>query len=375
MENKPLLQEYKDTYNQYIKTSELLDKEFQFYLTIHEELYEKIFMQADAANKNISFEEIKEQIFRVDFCEEKKLEAIKNSFLKNYFEIEEIKKKNNSLGLFDELACVCQLINKIVQKHWEFFQYKKDKIILADILQLFLKEVNEAMLLWDSFIHKLEVFSRLFVSSQQSNQDKKSTQVFFQKNSNSGANLKSIKNFINLLEEINDLIYTLEKEPLKPLQMNSSQVHSDQVGLELLLPPKYSLALETIVQSLHPDMLAKDGLLKLLLQIFSADKLRALDKKIIQKYQKKFKDLINAIDRVGNFGVEQLSHTGMFQKLSNLLKKFDTINYNADGSRNTSRKIRYQFIHAVNNQKNQKNSEGKSEEPENKDHLAYLTSS
>ena len=179
MENKPLLQEYKDTYNQYIKTSELLDKEFQFYLTIHEELYEKIFMQADAANKNISFEEIKEQIFQVDFCEEKKLEAIKNSFLKNYFEIEEIKKKNNSLGLFDELACVCQLINKIVQKHWEFFQYKKDKIILADILQLFLKEVNEAMLLWDSFIHKLEVFSRLFVSSQQSNQDQKSTQVFF----------------------------------------------------------------------------------------------------------------------------------------------------------------------------------------------------
>ena len=73
MENKPLLQEYKDTYNQYIKTSELLDKEFQFYLTIHEELYEKIFMQADAANKNISFEEIKEQIFQVDFCEEKKL--------------------------------------------------------------------------------------------------------------------------------------------------------------------------------------------------------------------------------------------------------------------------------------------------------------
>ena len=82
--------------------------------------------------------------------------------------------------------------------------------------------------------------------------------------------------------------------------------------------------------------------------------------------------MINAIDRVGNFGVEQLSHTGMFQKLTNLLKKFDTINYNADGSRNTSRKIRYQFIHAVNNQKNQKNSEGKSEEPENKDHLAYL---
>ena len=43
MEYKQLLQEYKDAYNQYIKTSELLAKDFQFYLTIHEELYEKIF--------------------------------------------------------------------------------------------------------------------------------------------------------------------------------------------------------------------------------------------------------------------------------------------------------------------------------------------
>ena len=100
MEYKQLLQEYKDAYNQYIKTSELLAKDFQFYLTIHEELYEKIFIQAYAVNKNISFEEIKKQIFQVNFCEEKKLEAIKNSFLKNYFEIE-IKKKNNSLGLFE----------------------------------------------------------------------------------------------------------------------------------------------------------------------------------------------------------------------------------------------------------------------------------
>ena len=54
--------------------------------------------------------------------------------------------------------------------------------------------------------------------------------------------------------------------------MNSSQVHSDQVGLELILPPKY-IALETIVQV----FLSSDSkrLIKLLLQIFS-EKLRAL---------------------------------------------------------------------------------------------------
>ena len=283
MEYKQLLQEYKDAYNQYIKTSELLAKDFQFYLTIHEELYEKIFIQAYAVNKNISFEEIKKQIFQVDFCEEKKLEAIKNSFLKNYFEIEEIKKKNNSLGLFDELACVCQLINKIVQKHWEFFQYKQEEIILSDILQLFLKEVDEAMMLWDSFIYKFEIFSKLFVSSQQSTQDKKSIQVFFQKNPDSETSLNSIKNFMSLLEEISQLIHILEKESLKPLQIQSSQVYLNQICLQLIVAPKHSLALENIVQSLHPDMLAKDGLFKLLQQIFGAEKLRILEKKTILK--------------------------------------------------------------------------------------------
>ena len=265
MEYKQLLQEYKDAYNQYIKTSELLAKDFQFYLTIHEELYEKIFIQAYAVNKNISFEEIKKQIFQVNFCEEKKLEAIKNSFLKNYFEIEEIKKKNNSLGLFDELACVCQLINKIVQKHWEFFQYKQEEIILSDILQLFLKEVDEAMMLWDSFIYKFEIFSKLFVSSQQSTQDKKSIQVFFQKNPDSETSLNSIKNFMSLLEEISQLIHILEKESLKPLQIQSSQVYLNQICLQLIVAPKHSLALENIVQSLHidrVDMLAKDGLIQ-----------------------------------------------------------------------------------------------------------------
>ena len=40
-----------------------------------------------------------------------------------------------------------------------------------------------------------------------------------------------------------------------------------------------------------------------------------------------------------------------------------------------NKKIRYQFIHIMNNQKNKKTSEGDSAEPENKDHLAYLTSS
>ena len=289
MEYKQLLQEYKDAYNQYIKTSELLAKDFQFYLTIHEELYEKIFIQAYAVNKNISFEEIKKQIFQVDFCEEKKLEAIKNSFLKNYFEIEEIKKKNNSLGLFDELACVCQLINKIVQKHWEFFQYKQEEIILSDILQLFLKEVDEAMMLWDSFIYKFEIFSKLFVSSQQSTQDKKSIQVFFQKNPDSETSLNSIKNFMSLLEEISQLIHILEKESLKPLQIQSSQVYLNQICLQLIVAPKHSLALENIVQSLHPDMLAKDGLFKLLQQIFGAEKSKNTrqEKTISYKHQKK----------------------------------------------------------------------------------------
>ena len=151
-------------------------------------------------------------------------------------------------------------------------------------------------------------------------------------------------------------------------------VNGDDI-VQLIVAPKHSLALENIVQSLHPDMLAKDGLFKLLQQIFGAEKLRILDKKTILKHQKKLKELVNTIDRVGNFGVEQISHTEMFQKLTNLLKKFDGINYKPDGSRNTSRKIRYQFIHIMNNQKNKKTSEGDSAEPENKDHLAYLTSS
>ena len=68
---------------------------------------------------------------------------------------------------------------------------------------------------------------------------------------------------MSLLEEISQLIHILEKESLKPLQIQSSQVYLNQICLQLIVVPKHSLALENIVQSLHPDMLAKDGLFKL----------------------------------------------------------------------------------------------------------------
>ena len=132
-------------------------------------------------NKNdtdIKLKDIEKEIVSIKSNLEKEIVSIKSNLEKK---IVESKKKNNSLGLFDELACVCQLINKIVQKHWEFFQYKQEEIILSDILQLFLKEVDEAMMLWDSFIYKFEIFLNYLSLRSKALKTKNLFKFFFKK--------------------------------------------------------------------------------------------------------------------------------------------------------------------------------------------------
>ena len=320
MDSQLTLPKYKVVYNQYTKVDALLKKDFLFYLEINEILSEKIFNFAANKNEVNYFEEIKNKVFNETFCQEKNLEKIKNNFLRAYFDIDTTRKTSNPLNLFNELAKICWDISKITQKHWEFFQYKRDKLVLSDVLDLFLKKINEVVALWKIFSNKFEIYSRILITNQNLAPNKELVRVFYKKADN-GSELLSFKNFITLIEEIANLIALLKGEVDAQLKISSSQIQANYSSLNLLLPIENVQIFKKFMLTLHPNILQKDGLQKLLIQIFGAEKIRNVEKKSILSKQKKIKDLITKIQKNSDFEAETVFSQEMYQILHKFLNE------------------------------------------------------
>lgn len=343
-----LLQEYKEVYNQYLKVADLLNKDFQFYLKINEKTSQ--YLLDPNKDKQQFLNNIKIEVFDEKICQEKNLEEIKNSFLRNYFEIEKIKKETDFLGLFNNISIVYQTISKLIQKHWELYQYKKETVNLDDIFDIFINRLEKIISLWDSFTNKFEVLTRLFVASQYRityhEPTKKILNIYFNRNQTRGVNLETFENFLALVKVVEELIQGLVGNSKSVLEVNSAQVYFNSFYLKLFLDSENAIFFENIITALRVDILKQDGLQKLLSKFFEAEKLRALDKKVILKYQKKLKELINKIKRAGDFKIDKNSEQELILKLVSFLEKIDKLEYNSLSRKNA---LRYNLFPKVNN--------------------------
>ena len=288
MENKDLLQEYHNNYNQYIKLADLLNTDFRFYIDIHQQIWKNI-STGNLRNSEAFLQELQKIIFQEKICEETKLERKKNNFLKISFEVETLKNSPYRTYLADDIILLCKKIVKLIQKHWEFYQYKKEKLVLEDILSLFFQETEEIFHLWDSFIDKLEVLSRVLLIEQVSLEEKgtQKVNIAFIENPNFKNNFDSIENFIQLIQQTYQLIQLVKGDGEEQLRFISTQNQQGKIQAIFLLPLTYTAIFQNLFFHFHSEKLQKDGLQKMLLQNFSPSAVRNVEKKLYLNFKNK----------------------------------------------------------------------------------------
>jgi hypothetical protein len=341
MDNNNLYQEYKDTYNQYIKIAELFQKDFHFYIETHRKILQQVSEKLAEPAEN-KFREIQKEIFQEEFCAESELEKKKNNFLKIFFETEKIRQSNKQLDGMEEVLDLCQKASKIIQKHWEFYQYKRDKITLDDIFSLFFQDVEEVLFLWDSFVIQLEVFSKFLVLSEKQvakgKEGEKSLQIYFEKTDSQTVDLTSIENFIALIKKTKELITKIK--PLEvDLRISNIQIRHTQIVVQILLSKDIAAIFQNIIMQLHIDKLQKDGLQKILISIFGSEVTRNIEKKVILNFQKQMKDLISPIQKQGNFVVLDKVNQWTYEKVFALLDKLKRSRKNGKNLNSKHRKF------------------------------------
>ncbi len=388
MDSNNFTKEYKDTYNQYVKLNDLLHRDFYFYISIYSEILAKI-SQGSMENFTDILPKMRGKIFQDNFCKESELENKKNNFLKVFFEVEEIRKNNIQLDILEDIVFLCQKASKIIQKHWEFYQYKKDKLSLDDIFFLFFQEVEEVLFLWDSFTDKLEVFSKVWLCNQtkilNEKIEGKVVQVFFAKHTSQTVELNSVESFITLLKKVNQLITHIQARPEINLNITAIQIQNSQVNIQILLCLNDIEAFQGIITNFHPEKLQKDGLQRILSSIFGVEKVRSIDKRMLLNYQKQLKELVGSIQKEGNFGFDFRGQQEIYVKVLSLLAKMKSTKFNKNsGERNSKKYTRDSlFSRAIVNKKMEvlpkkeyptKNTNSKLTQDSNKEYIAYLTS-
>ena len=320
--NNYLAVEYKHTYNQYKKVSNLLQKDFNFYIQVYDEILENF--QNGQKNSSPISHELQNKIFSEEVCNEQKLEAKKNAFLKILFETEQIRQESQQLDLLEDIIFLCQKANKIIQKHWEFYQYKKNQITTDNIISLFFTHTEQVLFLWDSFVARLEIFSKIFISSEKQNSKplgKDFLQTFFCKEEKNTVDIVSMKNFIELIYKVGELFNKLQLEQKFHLGISEVQLQKEKVIIEILLPEKLLKNFSQVITQLHSEKMQKDGLQQIITNTFYPDTIRSIEKKEILNFQKQFKNIITKIKKVGNFEVVKKGHQEISNKILALLEK------------------------------------------------------
>ena len=382
MNNNAFTQEYKDTYNQYIKIVELFQKDFHFYIDTHSIILEKIFKNPKISLENF-FQKLQERIFQKEFCKESFLEKKKNNFLKIYFETEKIRQTNHQIDLFKDELDICQRASKIVQRHWEFFQYKKEQITFSELLSLFFGEVEEVLFLWEILNSKLEIFSKVFILDEKKLPKESTTekilQIFFLKQDSRSTDLESVENFIILLKRIFELLLKTQlisiEDSLKVLDI---QIQKRQVTIKLLLPTSLFVPFQKIITNIHIDKLQKDGLQKILVDVLDAETIRNMEKKIITHYQRYFKEATNSIKKIGSFLVVTKEKKEVTTKVISLLEKMEHAkidgNTHIRNSRKNTRECLLSLKETITSGDTKTISTDTNKIQNNAEHIAYLTS-
>lgn len=383
MDNNTFTQEYRDTYNQYIKIGDLFQRDFRFYIELHSSILGRISKKSTEDLRGF-FQEIQKKIFQTEFCEEELIEKKKNNFLKIYFETENFRKTYHQLDLFQDEADLCQKASRVVQKHWEFFQYKKEQVTFSDILFLFFEEVEEVLFLWETLTSKLEVFSKIFILNEKQLPKETTTekflQVYFLKQESELVDLESIENFITLLKKTNELLLKLQSpQSNSTLRIADIQIQTKRVVIQLVLPVSILNIFQKVVTSLHIDKLQKDGLQKILISIFGAEAIRDVEKKTIISYQRALKEIISLIKKEGNFFIEIGVKQEFSTKVFSLLEKIKQAKFDKSTNTRKSRKNSREYLLMLKSSESLKNFKS-IVPPSNKknqndtDHIAYLTS-